>query len=168
MRTLLLSLLLTCGLAAGSIAQETQVGFGTVNANPDDPVEVTAQRLNVSEADGAAIFSGDVIIVQGQMRLTAPRVKVKYDDATGDVSSMEATGGVTLVSGDEAAEASRADYDVADGMIVMTGNVLLTQGRSALTSDRMDVDLNDNTAVMRGSVKTVLHRNQSGGEGSSN
>lgn len=159
----LAALTLLTSLALGSVAaaQEAQVGFGTVSADPDDPVEVTAEQLNVSETDGSAIFTGDVVIVQGEMRLSAPRVQINYDDVTGDVSTMEATGGVTLVSGDDAAEAQRADYDVNDGFIVMTGSVLLTQGRNALTADRMDVNLEDNTAVMRGRVKTVLVRSQS-------
>lgn len=141
-------------------AQETSVGFGTVSADPDDPVEVTAEKLDVSEQDGTAIFTGDVVIVQGEMRLYAPLVRVIYDDVSGDVTKMEARNGVTLISGEEAAEGDNADYDVDAGVIVMTGNVLMTQGRNALTSERADIDLNENTAVMKGRVKTVLHRGE--------
>ena len=154
--------------ASAAAAQETNVGFGTVSADPDAPVEVTAESLDVSQADGTAIFKGDVVVVQGEMRLNAPSVRVIYDDATGDVSRMEARGGVVLVSGEEAAEAKNADYNVSTGIIVMTGDVLLTQGRSALTSDRMDVDLNDNTAKMIGRVKTVLYQGQSDTAGQGN
>lgn len=146
-------------LTASSLwAQQATVGFGTVSADPDAPVEVTAEQLNVSEEAGTALFTGNVVVGQGEMRLFAPRVQLFYDDVTGDVSKMEATGGVTLVSGEEAAEADRADYNVGDGFIVMTGNVLLSQGRNALTSERMDVNLNDNTAVMSGRVKTILYQ----------
>ncbi|MGX9356216.1 LptA/OstA family protein [Roseobacteraceae bacterium S113] len=151
-------------LPLASMAQEATVGFGTVSADPNAPVEVTAQTLDVSQEDGAAVFSGNVVVGQGEMRLSAPKVRVIYDDATGDVSRMEATGGVTLVSGAEAAESARADYNVGSGIIVMTGNVLLTQGRNAITSDRMDVDLNDNTAKMTGRVKTVIYQNETTNE----
>jgi lipopolysaccharide export system protein LptA len=71
---------------------------------------------------------------------------------------MEATRGVTLVSGSEAAEAQRADYDIEAGQVVMTGNVLLTQGPSALTAERMVVNLSDGTAQLTGRVRTVLQQ----------
>lgn len=138
------------------VAQEANVGFGTVQADPNAPVEVTADQLTVSQTDGAAVFEGNVVVDQGPMRLTAPQVRVLYAEETGEVSRMEATGGVTLISGEEAAEAARADYEVASGIIVMSGDVLLTQGRNALTSDRMEVDLSDNTARMTGRVQTVF------------
>ncbi|WP_425040403.1 lipopolysaccharide transport periplasmic protein LptA [Primorskyibacter sp. S187A] len=157
MRAFLISLFLLFS-AGGLTAQEANVGFGTVQADPDAPVEVTAEQLNVSQENGDAIFTGNVVVGQGEMRLNAPKVRIIYDEQDGSVSRMEATGGVTLVSGAEAAEAERADYNVGSGIIVMTGSVLLTQGKNALTSDRMEVDLNDNTARMTGRVKTVLYQ----------
>ena len=63
---------------------------------------------------------------------------------------------MTLVSGPDAAESERADYSIADGVIVMSGNVLLDQGLNALSSDRMTVQLNDGTAQMSGRVKTII------------
>lgn len=147
-------------LPGTGLAQEANVGFGTVSADPDAPVEVTAETLNVSQDDGTAIFTGNVVVGQGGMRLNAPKVTVIYSETGGSVSRMEATGGVTLVSDQEAAEAERADYNVETGIIVMTGNVLLTQGQNALTSDRMEVDIRDNTARMTGRVKTVLYQGE--------
>ena len=73
-------------------------------------------------------------------------------------SVLEATGGVTLVNGDEAAEAERADYNIQSGTVVMSGNVLVTQGRNALTADEMTVNLESGTAQMSGRVKTVLQQ----------
>lgn len=140
--------------------QGANVGFGTVQADTSAPVEVTADQLNVSQADGTAVFTGNVVVGQGEMRLTAPTVRVFYSEDTGDVSRMEASGGVTVVSGAEAAESQQADYDVSSGVIVMTGNVLLTQGRNALTSERMEVNLTDNTARMTGRVQTILYQSE--------
>jgi lipopolysaccharide export system protein LptA len=90
------------------------------------------------------------------MRLSAPRVLVVYKEGRSGIERLEATGGVTLVSGPDAAESQQADYDIDTGVIVMTGDVLLTQGASALTSDRMTVNLDDGTARMIGRVKTIL------------
>ncbi|MBQ0803285.1 MULTISPECIES: lipopolysaccharide transport periplasmic protein LptA [unclassified Sulfitobacter] len=137
-------------------AQGANVAFGTIRQDTGLPVEVTADNLSVDQATGTAIFTGNVLIGQGEMRLSASRVLVVYR-ANGDgIARLEATGGVTLVSGPDAAESERADYDIDKGTIVMSGNVLLAQGRNALSSDTMSVKLSDGTAQMSGRVRTVL------------
>lgn len=137
-------------------AQGAQVAFGTVKSNSGLPVEVTADNLEVDQGTGTAIFTGNVVIGQGEMRLSAARVLVVYRSEPSGIARLEATGGVTLVSGTDAAESERADYNVDDGTIVMTGNVLVAQGPSALTADKMTVQLDSGTAQMSGRVKTVL------------
>lgn len=137
-------------------AQTAQVTFGAIKQDPDLPVEVTSDSLAVNQADGTAIFDGDVLVVQGEMRLAAAAVRVVYSEENSEIQRLEATGGVTLVSGPDAAEAERADYDIVSGTIVMTTNVLLTQGQNALTADKMTVNLRDGTAQMNGRVKTIF------------
>ncbi|QFS84545.1 lipopolysaccharide transport periplasmic protein LptA [Roseivivax sp. THAF40] len=137
-------------------AQGTEVTFGTMQQDSSLPVEVSADQLSVDQSSGTAVYSGDVVVGQGDMRLAAARVLVVYIEGAGQVERMEATGGVTLVSGEEAAEAERADYNLTSGTVVMTGNVLLTQGGNALTSDRMVVNLEDGTAQMEGRVRSVF------------
>jgi len=141
------------GLAA---AQGAQVAFGNTQQNANAPVEVTADNLSVSQNDGTAVFTGNVLIGQGEMRLSAPRVLVVYLDDQSGIERLEATGGVTLVSGDDAAEARAADYNIETGLIEMQGDVLLVQGPNALTADQMFVDTRAGTARMSGRVKTVL------------
>ena len=154
--TRLLLPLLCVVLADAAIAQGANVAFGTIRQDTDQPVEVTADNLSVDQATGSAVFEGNVLIGQGEMRLSASRVLVVYRAENRGIARMEATGGVTLVSGPDAAEAERADYSIDDGTIVMTGNVLLAQGNSALSADRMSVRLSDGTARMSGRVRTIL------------
>lgn len=137
-------------------AQGTEVPFGSLQQDTSAPVEVEADTLSIDQSDGTAVYSGNVLIRQGAMRLAAPRVRVVYAEAAGRIDRLEATGGVTLVSGEEAAEADRAEYSIDTGTIVMTGDVLLTQGPSALTAGRMVVDLTAGTAELSGRVRTVL------------
>ncbi|OSQ53300.1 lipopolysaccharide transport periplasmic protein LptA [Marivita geojedonensis] len=144
------------GLAPAAFAQGTEVAFGTVQQDTSLPVEVSADALSVSQNDGSALFTGNVIIGQGDMRLSAPRVLVYYTENQSGIERLEATGGVTLVNGDQAAEAESAEYEVNRGTIRMVGNVLLTQGANTLVSDSMDVDLEAGTAQMNGRVRTVF------------
>ncbi len=160
LRLLMLPLFLAA-LAAPVLAQGTSVAFGTLAQDTNLPVEVTADNLSVDQDTGIAIFTGNVLIGQGEMRLSAPRVLVVYLAEQKGIERLEATGGVTLVSGPDAAEADRADYSITNGEIVMTGNVLLDQGPNALSADRMTVQLSDGTAQMAGRVKTII---QTGGD----
>ncbi|WP_299877762.1 lipopolysaccharide transport periplasmic protein LptA [uncultured Sulfitobacter sp.] len=155
LRSLLLCLILVLPVTP-AFAQGTNVAFGTIRQDTNQPVEVTADNLAVDQDSGTAVFTGNVMIGQGEMRLSAARVLVVYRAENKGIARLEATGGVTLVSGPDAAEAERADYNIDDGTIVMTGNVLLAQGASALSADRMSVRLSDGTAQMSGRVKTIL------------
>ncbi|WP_257883581.1 lipopolysaccharide transport periplasmic protein LptA [Roseobacter insulae] len=148
--------LIILATAPALMAQGTQVAFGALQQDKSLPVEVTADNLSVDQATGTAVFTGNVVVGQGEMRLSAKRVLVVYREETDGIESMEATGDVLLVSGPDAAESEKANYNIDDGTIVMTGNVLLTQGPSALTADRMTVQLESGTAQMSGSVKTIL------------
>ncbi|WP_374633714.1 lipopolysaccharide transport periplasmic protein LptA [Paracoccus sp. (in: a-proteobacteria)] len=153
---MVLSLLLA---AAPALAQST--GFGSAQ-DTKQPVEVTAQQLSVDQKTGKATFSGKVVIVQGQMRLAADRVTVSY--AQGDqsrISALRAEGNVTMVSGEDAAEARAADYDVESGNVILTGDVLLTQSGNVLAGEKVTVDLETGTANASGRVRSVL---QPGGE----
>lgn len=157
----LLTTMCALALAPVAMAQGTEVPFGTVEQDTSLPVEVSADSLAVSQNDNSALFTGNVIIGQGEMRLAAPRVLVYYTQDQSGVERLEATGGVTLVRGDQAAEAERADYRVNAGTIRMTGSVLLTQGANTLVSDEMDVDLEKGTALMSGRVRTVFQSGES-------
>ncbi|MEO3414612.1 lipopolysaccharide transport periplasmic protein LptA [Roseovarius sp. CAU 1744] len=142
---------------ASLLAQGAQIAFGNAPQDSNLPVEVTSDNLNVNQNDGTAIFTGNVLIGQGEMRLSAPRVLVVYLEDESGIESLNATGGVTLVSGEDAAEARQADYNVQTGLIEMYGDVLLIQGRNALTGDKMFIDTKAGTARVTGRVKTVLN-----------
>ena len=84
-------------------AQGAEVAFGGLRADTSLPVEVTADVLSVNQTDGAATFSGNVLVVQGEMRLSADRVEVIYGNAERSrIERLHASGRVTLVSGSPA------------------------------------------------------------------
>lgn len=138
------------------VAQGTTVAFGSAQQDRDLPVEVAADQLAVNQNDGTAIFTGNVRIDQGEMKMSTPRVLVIYNEDNSGIDRLEATGGVIIVSGPDAAEAEAADYNIDTGTIVMRGNVLLTQGSNATSSDEATVFLDEGTARMIGRVRTVL------------
>ena len=147
--------LLALGLALPASAQT--VAFGGIRADTTAPVEVTAESLRVNQDTGEAVFTGNVLIGQGEMRLSAQSVTVAYaEGGQNRIRSLNATGGVTLVSDPDAAEAAEAAYDVEKGTVVLTGDAIVTRGESVLAGDRIEVSLKDGTASVQGGVRTVL------------
>ena len=153
--TLILALLL--GTASNA---QTNIDLGGISADPKAPVEVSADNLSVDQDSGTAVFSGNVVIGQGDLRLSAGYVRVVYSDSTGDIAQLLATDGVTLVTDSEAAEAATADYNLTTGILTLSGSVLLTQGASALSAEQMTIDLNSGRAQMSGRVRTVFQQDR--------
>lgn len=155
-------------LLAGPAPAQTEVAFGDGTDNSDQPVEVTADRLDVDRDAGTALFTGNVLVVQGGMRLLGDVVDVLYgpDPAGGNrIERVEATGNVVLVNGPDAAEGARAVYTVETGQVVMTGDVLLTQGENAITGEQLVVDVDTGIGEMTGRVRVLFLPEDDAGAG---
>ena len=153
LRPLVLNLAL---LLPGLALAQTNLSLGNITINGDTPVEVTADSLAVDQDTGRAVFSGNVIVVQGDIRIGAGKVEVLYDAEGGAITRLVASDGITFATATEAAEASEADYDLARGILVLTGQVLLTQGKNALSAERMTLNLRDGSAQLDGRVRTIF------------
>ncbi len=156
LRALTIALLLS---SSPVVAQN--LAFGGIKTDTSAPIEVASDRLAVNQEDGSAVFTGNVVIGQGQMRLSADHVTVEY--VQGDktrISAMHAKGNVVLVSGPDAAQAKTGDYNVETGDVLLTGDVVVTQGQNVLTGDRMTVDLATGAANVDGRVRSVLQPGQ--------
>lgn len=152
-----LALALAVLLAAQPLlAQGTQVEFGGLRQDTSLPVQISADSLSVNQSDGTAVFSGNVIVGQGEMRLSAGEIRVAYGTDGTTIETLFATGGVTIANPRDAAEAREATYEVATGIVVMTGDVLLTQGQNAITGQTLRLDLKAGTGVMEGRVTTTF------------
>lgn len=154
----MLRLILALTFVAGAaMAQDSTINFGGFEQNSGEPIEVVSDQLDVDQQDGTAVFTGDVTATQGDLVLTGERVEVFY--TTGEdrqIRTLHATGGVTLVTSEEAAEAEEATYEVVDGTILMIGDVLVTQGDNAIAGERMTIDLETGTGRVEGRVRTIF------------
>lgn len=148
-----LALALTLATAAGA---QQKIAFGDLNQDTSLPVQVQADQLAVNNADGSAVFSGNVVVKQGEMKLAAGEVKVTYGTDQKNIAELVASGGVTVTNLGDAAEAQGAVYSIDSGVIVLSGSVLLTQGPSAMAGEKLTINLKDGTGVMEGRVTTTF------------
>ena len=154
---LALSVLLANAVLAAPVVFAQQVSFGGIRADTAAPVEISADSLTIDQADGSAVFAGNVVVSQGDMRLSAALVRVEYGaGGQREITRLLASGGVVLASGADAAQAEAAEYTIASGSVLLTGNVLLTQGGNVLSGQRLTVNLTTGNATVEGRVQTTL------------
>ena len=150
---------LTSLVAGAAVAQSANIALGTSAFDRTQQVEVSADELSIDQSSGEAVFAGNVLVVQGEVRMSAGRVAVIYaqnDGATNGISSLQATGGVTFVTANDAVEAREATYSVEQGTVQLSGDVILTQGQNAISGERLVVDLNSGQGRMEGRVRTIF------------
>lgn len=129
---------------------------GGLRQDTSAPVEVESDQLTVDQGAGTALFSGNVRVRQGDMRITSAEATLTYTQDGEDVESILMTGGVTMTNGTESAKGQEAVYTIASGEVVITGDVLLTQGKSTINGSRLTVDLDTGLGRMEGRVQTIF------------
>lgn len=167
LHSLLLGAVLVFAGALAALGQGAEVDFGSFSHDSSLPVDVTADRLDINQAERRAVLTGNVVIGQGDLRLTAARVVLHYaagsDGTRGRITRVEGEGDVVMRTGNEAAEADRAVYTLDDGVIVLTGDVILTQGPNVMSGTRLAIDLDAATGRMEGPVQMTISPENGGG-----
>lgn len=152
---------------------QTPVGF---RADPDAPIEIEADTLEVEQNTEKATFIGRVVAVQGPLRLTSDRLIVTYarsangesaaasPDSGTKIQRIRATGNVHVMSeDDQSADGDWAIYEVANSNITMGDAVVLRQGENVIRGKRLTIDLNSGQARVDGGVSATDGEN--GGSG---
>ena len=138
-------------------AQGASIPFVGLVKGEDQRVEITADSLKVDQNTETAVFSGNVLVGIQNIRMSANEISVEYSTSgNGSVRALKARGNIVVSNGQEAAEAQRANYEVARGVMILEGDVILTQGPNAISGERLVIDLNANTATMTGRVQTIF------------
>ena len=148
-------------LAAPALAQDgVPISFGQSLRLDGSALEVTADTLQVDQTTGASEFSGNVLAVQGDMRIAAGALRLEYAPGNSEgsqrISRLIASGGVTMVTPAEAMEAEQAVWSLDSQTLEMTGNVMLLQGQNMLSGQRFVADLRSGAGRMVGRVRTTI------------
>ncbi len=140
-------------VAVGQPALGQGAGSALKGHDTDQPVDVSADRIEVQDRANRALFSGNVDVRQGNLRLNSSRITVVYANSAGtgtEIERIEASGGVTLRSPSETARSQFAIYDIDRRLVTMIGAVRLDQGANRIQGGRLVFDLASGRAVMDG------------------
>ncbi|HWK41221.1 MAG TPA: LptA/OstA family protein [Croceibacterium sp.] len=141
-------------IASGAVA----LGFGSLAGaqgisgfNSNQPVDYAADRIELQDRQQRVVLSGDVVISQGDLKLTAARTTVAYTNEDSlRIQRIDASGGVTVNRGNESARGSVAVYDLNRRVIVLSGGVALRRGTDTLNGGRLTMDLNSGLTTVDG------------------
>lgn len=146
----LFAVALIAGFAASADAQSQQPNLEGLGIDGGQPVKIDADRFEVFDDRKQAIFSGNVILEQGPVRMQTQKLVVSYSGGTeqqqGRINKLEASGKVVVRSEDQTATGDRATYVVANRQIRISGNVVLTQGTNVIRGTDLVVDLTTGTS----------------------
>jgi lipopolysaccharide export system protein LptA len=142
-----------------AMAQGQGFQLGQTLQITDEPLEIEAEELEVDQATGTTIFSGNVLATQGSLRLTAQELRLvtrEGGDGRQEVIRLEASGGVTMVTPSEAADAREIVYSLETETLVARGDVVLAQGGNTLTGQELNVNIRTGAGRISGGVRTII------------
>jgi lipopolysaccharide export system protein LptA len=146
-------------------------------ANSKEPISIDADKLDYFDKEQKAIYSGNVVAIQGDSKLTCSVLtiflsksepppgeeagKAGAGDATpaaapaggvgaggSQVKHMDAAGPVTVVSKTQVATGDRGSFDKDQNKVWLFGHVTLTDGGNVTKGDKLTYDLTSGEAVV--------------------
>lgn len=137
-------------LLAGVPLQAVGQGVsGLKKHDVNQPIDISADELEVQTKDNTAIFRGHVEAVQSDLNIKADRVTVYYRDQGGElpkggpsaISRVDASGNVILTSPTETVKSKWGVYDLDMKIVTLGGSVVMTRGQNNIRGDRLQLDL---------------------------
>lgn len=146
-----------CLLLALPAVAATDAPSPAAKYKSNEPIEITADALEVFQAENRAVFTGHVVAVQGKTKLKSEKMVVHYrpsgeksiaqQDA---IKKIEVMGSVFLSTPEETASGATGLYDVENHKIHLNDNVVLTRGKNVLKGDKLTYDFETGKSVVTG------------------
>jgi lipopolysaccharide export system protein LptA len=124
--------------------QSTATGLGFGKHDSNAPINVSSENFTGDLATKVGTYSGNVLVIQGDMRMRADKVKVNVTQ--GKPTRIEATGKVVVNAPNGTATGDNGVYDLGPRTITMTGHVVLTKEKDVMRGTRLVMDMNTNLA----------------------
>ncbi|MEZ2407825.1 lipopolysaccharide export system protein LptA [Bosea sp. OAE752] len=140
--------------------------LGGLGGDSKEPIKIDADKLDVLDKENKAVFTGNVVAVQGETTVRCTVMTVLYEGRGGQgaaaakgatpapAQTPAAAGGkdpandssikrilckgpVTVVSKTQAATSDNAEFDRANNLVIMTGNVALNDGPNITRGEKL-------------------------------
>ncbi|MBC2884224.1 LptA/OstA family protein [Ochrobactrum sp. CM-21-5] len=163
---------LALGIVAAPVAASAQEATGGAVSglklsNSKAPVKIDADKLEMRDKEGVAIFTGNVSVAQGDALLKAGQMTVYYNKAdkggenekaepasagvggldSSSIDHIDIVGKVYLKSGTQVATGDTGRYDAKKQLMILEGQkVVLTDGDNVVTGCKLTAHLDTGRA----------------------
>jgi lipopolysaccharide transport protein LptA len=168
------------GAKPAAMAQEKTDGGGftgmsSFRTDPNAPVDIAADQLEMIDAKKIAVFRGDVHAQQGDFKVRTAELTAHYSGSSGlgnlagvqpeagnvaaaerqsqtaaKLTRLKANGKVVVTSKNgQSATGDWADFDVAANTVTLGGEVVLNQARNVVRGTRLLIDLTSGESVIK-------------------
>lgn len=161
-------------LVAGNASAQMKLG------NNNAPIEISSDSLDVHQDQHKAIFTGNVIAVQGTSTMRSKVMTVFYTDSASpkpapgtqsppsekpadnsggqSITRIESTGDVVFTTPEETAQGDLGIYDVNNDTITLTGpNVTLTKDKNVLKGTKLVYNMGTGRSVLTSSAGAQIN-----------
>lgn len=152
------------GCFAGAPLHAAEEGISSLKKHDvSQPIDISADELEVQTKDNTAIFRGHVEALQSDLTLKADRVTVYYRDQGGDlpkggpsaISRIDASGNVILLSPTETVKSKWGVYDLDMKIVTLGGSVVMSKDNNNIRGDRLQLDLVSGVTRIEGGDATT-------------
>jgi len=130
------------------------------------PIDITADRLDIDQKKGEAVFKGKVVARQKDMTLQADVISIIFAKKENEVKEIIAKGSVTINLGQKMATCTTAHFYTNDNKVILTGKPQLREGKNIIEGEKIIFFLNEERSIVEGKknsrVKTTIFPGQKG------
>ncbi len=113
----------------------------------DEPIQIESDKLKVQDAEGRAVFTGNVRVVQGQTQMQSGTMTVHYardggsiSDGTSQIERIDVAGKVYIRTDEQEATADAGVFNMRTEVVELTGKrVVLTDGGNVFIGCKLTV-----------------------------
>jgi lipopolysaccharide export system protein LptA len=139
---------------------------GFDNSNSKEPYKIDANRLEVQQNANKAIYSGDVVVIQGTMTMRCSQLVIFFNqskenagkgaatqqasvaEAAGGLKRLECHGPMTINKEKQTATANQLVFE--NETVTLTGNVVMSDGENVQAGEKMVYNTKSTIGRMEG------------------
>ncbi len=155
---------LKCALAAFAVSVAGLPAMAQISSE-GGAIYSDAERIESVESENAAYLIGNVDIQQGDARLRADKVTIKFSEVAdgansgigagfGAVKQIIAEGNVFYVTPEMKAKGDRGVYELRTDTITMTGKVALMRDRDVAEGESLKIEIGNRRTTLDGGTGT--------------
>src|ERR1700741_3406674 len=126
-------------LCAGPACAQVSTGLGLSPQDGNAPMRVASDNFDADLNAKTGLYTGNVVITQGDMTLHADKVRI--NTVAGKPDKIYANGSVVFIAPNGTAKGDAGVYEVAPRLITLTGRVILNKEKNVMRGTALTVNL---------------------------